>query len=214
MGWLEDMFGMGTPGAASGGAAASAATDWQDRPLGPGGMTVRNSRDAREADINSGAARWAALVGSRPEYKENLGRMRDMSQGLNAQEMLAAREQMARGVQGQTQGAMRSLYSNQARSGIRGGMAGAQAARVQQQGMRDRQAAEQKLLLDNYALRRQGLQDYSQAVNRDISGELGTGMGYAGLGVADRTASQQAAAAQAAAAANNRGGGLMSWIFG
>ena len=94
-------------------------------------------------------------------------------------------------------------------------MAGAQAARVGRQIASDRTAAEQKLMLDNYAIKRQGLQDYSGVINRDISGELGTGIGYAGLGVSDRTAAQQAAVAQAMQAANNRqSGGLLSRIFG
>jgi hypothetical protein len=215
MGWFEDMFNLGTGGAASNQAATTAATDWRDRAVGPGGMSIRNMQDARESDMTYGRNLWSSLIGSRPEYTAVMNRYKDMSQGLNAEEMRAAREQMARGQQGAASGAMRSLYSNQAKSGIRGGMAGAQAARVGRQIASDRTAAEQKLMLDNYALKRQGLQDYSGAINRDISGELGTGVGYAGLGVSDRTAAQQAAVAQAMQAANNRqSGGLLSWIFG
>lgn len=214
MGWIEDMFGLGTPSAGSAAGAAGAATDWRDRAMGPGGMTVRNMQTGRDEDMAAGRNAWADILRRNPEYGANLSRMKDMSQGLNAQEMNAAREQMARGLQGQEQGAMRRLYSNQAKSGVRGGMAGAQQMRLAQSNNQQRQAAEQKLLLDNYALKRQGLQDYSGAVNRGISGELATSMGYAGLGVADRTAAQQSAASAAAAAANNRQGGLMSWIFG
>lgn len=212
MGWIEDMFGMGTSGAASGAGAASAATDWRDRALGPGGMTVRNMQTGRDEDMAAGRRAWADILSRNPEYGANLARMKDMSQGLNAQEMTAAREQMARGLQGQEQGAMRRLYSNQARSGIRGGMAGAQQMRLAQSNNQQRQAAEQKMLLDNYAIRKQGLQDYSGAVNRGISGEMATSMGYAGLGVADRTAAQQAAASAAASAANNRQGGFFSFL--
>lgn len=211
---LARMFGFGADQAASNQARATASTDWRDRSLGPGGMTIRNMQDARREDMEAGRRAWADILQRNPAYQENLGRIRDMSQGLNAQEMLAAREQMARGIQGQQQSAMRKLFSAQNRSGVRGGMAGAQAARLQQQGMRDRQAAEQKMLLDNYALRRQGLQDYTQAVNRGISGELASQMGYAGMGVSDRAAAQSAAAAQAAAAANRQSGGFLSWLFG
>lgn len=201
---LTSAAGMGRSGVAGGGYANTTGT-----------LTPAQQAAAREADMAYGRNIWSSLVGSRPEYAAIMNRYKDMSQGLNAQEMQAAREQMARGQQGAASSAMRSLYSNQAKSGIRGGMAGAQAARVGRQIASDRTAAEQKLLLDNYALRRQGLQDYSGAVNRDISGELGTGIGYAGLGVSDRTAAQQQAIAQAMAAANNRqSGGLMSWIFG
>ena len=178
-----------------------------------GTLTPAQQAAAREADMTYGRNLWTSLVGSRPEYAAVLNRYKDMSQGLNAEEMRAAREQMARGQQGAASGAMRSLYSNQAKSGIRGGMAGAQAARVGRQIASDRTAAEQKLLLDNYALRRQGLQDYSGAINRDISGELGTGVGYAGLGVSDRTAAQQAAISQAMAQANNRQGGWLSRLL-
>lgn len=182
--------------------------------LTAGQLTPEQSAQARDADFDAGQKRWAALVGARPEYAQNLSRMRDMSYGLNAGEMQASREQMIRGMQGKEQNAIRNLYSQQARSGVRGGMAGAQQARLQRQAMGDRQAAEQKLMLDNYALRRQGLQDYSQAVNRDISGELGTGMGIAGLGVSDRTAATQAAINQAMMQANaNRSRGVFGDIF-
>lgn len=182
--------------------------------IGSGQLTPAQMAQARNADFDTGQKRWAALVGSRPEYAQNLSRMRDMSEGLNAKEMQASREQMARGLQGKEQNAIRSLYSQQARSGVRGGMAGAQQARLQRQAMGDRQAAEQKLMLDNYALRRQGLQDYSQAVNRDISGELATGMGEAQLGVTDRTAATQASINEAMMRANaNRSRGVFGDIF-
>ena len=182
--------------------------------LPAGQLTPEQSAQARNTDFDAGQKRWAALVGARPEYAQNLSRLRDMSYGLNAGEMQASREQMIRGMQGKEQNAIRSLYSQQARSGVRGGMAGAQQARLQRQSMSDRQAAEQKLMLDNYALRRQGLQDYSQAVNRDISGELATGMGEAQLGVTDRTAATQAAINQAMMQANaNRSRGVFGDVF-
>jgi len=174
---------------------------------GPGGQpgssaAAKTPAQLREEAMMVGRNYWNTLTRENPDYMANLARYKDMSQGLNAQEMLAAREDMARGIQGQQQSAMRRLYSSQNRAGIRGGMAGAQAARLQQQGMRDRQAAEQKLLLDNYALRRTGLKDWSDALNRDISGNLASGMGWAQLDVADRTAADQDRINRAALLAN------------
>lgn len=166
----------------------------------------------RNADIRAGQGRWQDAT-SDPRYQEVMGRYSDMSQGLNAQEMQAAREQMQRGLQSQQQNAMRQLYQQQARSGVRGGMAGAQQARLQRQAAQDRNAAEQALLIKNYDLRRQGLQDYGQIVNRDIAGLMGSGFAEASLGVADRTGMQQMAIAQAMQNAANRRG-LLGTIFG
>lgn len=157
-------------------------------------MNNDRARAARNDDMRAGQMRWMEATRD-PRYQEVMRRYQDMSQGLNAQEMQAAREQMQMGQQSQRQQALRSLYSQQAKSGVRGGMAGAQNVRLQQKLGQDRNAAEQALLLQNYNLRRQGLQDYGTQVNRDIFGRLGTGLSEAQLGVADRTGAQQMAMA-------------------
>ncbi len=169
---------------------------------------------ARNADFATGQARWDALIAANPEYAANMARYKDLSQGLNAQEMLAAREGMAAGQNSATNNAMRGLYSAQARSGVRGGMAGAQAGRIARQGMQDRTAAEQKLLLDNYALKTKGLENYSNQVNAGIAGQLATGTGEAQLGVADRTNTYQQAINQAMLNQSQRSsGGFLSSVF-
>lgn len=169
---------------------------------------------ARNIDIARGMGRWRTEVQRDPRYRDIMIRSGDMSHGLNAQEMQAAREQMQRGLQSQQQNAMRQLYSQQARSRVRGGMAGAQQMRLQRQAGQDRNAAEQALLLKNYDLKRQGLTDYSDRVNRDIAGLMGTGFAEAGLGVADRGGAQQLAIARAMQQASNQRSGLFGWGIG
>lgn len=158
---------------------------------GPGIPTPAESAQMRNAEIEQGRARWRDMMSANPDVQEILKRKKDMAGGLNAQEMQAARDQMIQGQQAQQQGAMRSLYAQQGRSGIRGGMAGAQQARMQGQFNNQRAQQEQKLLLDNYALKRQGLNDWETSNNRMVFGELAQGLGEAGLGVADRTGYSQ-----------------------
>lgn len=183
--------------------------------LPSGILTPQQAAQARNADFTTGQARWDAITAANPAYAENMARYKDMSQGLNAQEMTAAREHMAGGMNNANQNAMRKMYSSQARSGVRGGMAAAQAGRIQRQGMQDRQGGEQKLLLDNYALRARGLDNYSRQVNQGIQGSLATGTGEAALGVSDRTAGAQQQINRAMlSAAQNQRGGLLTQMFG
>lgn len=190
----------------------------KDPPAGAGMPASASATQAaadRNTDFATGQARWQQIVASNPEYAANMARYKDMSQGLNAQEMTAAREQMAQGQNSTANMAMRRLYSNQARSGVRGGMASAQAGRVGRQAMTDRNSAEQKLLLDNYALKAKGLEGYSNQVNAGLAGNLATGTGEAQLGVADRTNTyQQGVNAAMLAAQQNQRGGLLTQIFG
>jgi hypothetical protein len=174
-------------------------------PVAGGSLTPAQSASAsaRDSDIETGQGRWRQMMAD-PAMQEIVARRKDMVGGLNAQEMTAARDQMIRGMQGQNQNAMRALYSQQARSGIRGGMAGAQAARMQQKFGQERAQQEQKLMLDNYALKRQGQNDYQDLMMRQKFGELNQGLGEAGLGVADRTGAQQAQLAQYMAAQANK----------
>lgn len=181
--------------------------------LPAGQLTPAQSAQARNTDFATGQARWQSILAANPEYASNLARLKEQSQGLNSTEMTAAKEGLATSINGANQGAMRKLYQNQARAGVRGGMAGAQAMRMQRQGMQDRQAGEQKLLLDNYALKQQGLKDYTSAVNSGIQGELATGTGEASLGVSDRTAATQAQINAAMMAAANKKEGLLGIGF-
>jgi hypothetical protein len=184
---------------------------------GPNGIqTPAEAAASRNADISAGQANWRTTVNDDPRIKDILNRRQDLSQGLNAQELRAQREQTARNIGSQQQGAMRQLYSAQANKGIRGGMAGAQAARVQRQAMQDRQAAEQKNTLDNMAVRRQGLNDYAQMAQGLKFGEMQQGLGQAGLGVADRTGYQQALIGQsmAAAAGQQPKRGILGQVLG
>lgn len=197
-----------------GSAAGTAIGGKQPATATPVSASATQASADRNADFATGQQRWQQIIAANPEYAANMARYKDLSQGLNAEEMTAARESMAAGQNSTANANMRKLYSNQARSGVRGGMAGAQAARVIRQGNADRTAAEQKLLLDNYALKAKGLDNYSNQVNAGIAGELATGTGEAQLGVADRTATYQQAINQAMLnSANNQRGGVLSQIF-
>jgi hypothetical protein len=151
-----------------------------------------------------------------PAVKDIQARREQGLQGLNSQEMQAARDQMALGMQGQQQGALRGLLAQQARSGLRGGMAGAQQAQLYRKMGQDRQAGEQKLLLDNYALKNQGLDKYQDFMMRQKFGSLAQGLGEAGLGVSDRTGymQQQIGQQMAAAAGQTPSRGLFGQLLG
>jgi hypothetical protein len=181
---------------------------------GPGGTPAQQ----RDADIEKGQARWRDTVMKDEMVQDILGRRKDMSQGLNAEEMGAARDLMIAGQQGQEQKALRSMYQNQARAGVRGGMAAAQNARLQRQFGQDRATQEQKMLIDNYNLRRQGLEDYQKLGMGLKFGEMGQGLNEAGMGVADRTgASQEQLARMMYQQAGQRGGlfgGVSEFLFG
>lgn len=115
-----------------------------------------------------------------------LGRRADLSQGLNAREMDAARTQGRNEVNANTQGQLRQLQAIQGAQGLKGGLAASQQARVLGEGGRRVQDMERDLVLANIQARRQGIQDYSGELNRRLFGIQASETGQAQLGLQQR----------------------------
>lgn len=156
------------------------------------------------------SADMAAILGQRKQQAE---------QGLGAEAFQAAREQRLRSLGSNELRQQRNLAALQGRSGIRGGAAAGQLAELMGSQMRDRQSAEQQLLLADAALKQGMLDKYANQLQgveqeelgrekfnigqkqKELFGELSTGLNEQAMGVAERTGVRQGEAAQAMAAA-------------
>jgi len=161
-------------------------------------------RQMRENDIASGMERGREIFFEDPIMKELSGRRKDLSQGLNAEELDAQRRMMTRQRDNNEQAALRQLMAGQGRAGVGGSRAAAQRADLQRKMNIDRGDQERQMVLNNYEARRQGLDDYQKLELNKRFGQLSQGMGEAQLGVSDRTGYMQNQIAQQMAAAANQ----------
>jgi hypothetical protein len=122
-------------------------------------------------------------------------------------------------LQGQQAGA-RDLARNQARAGVRGGLASAQQGAFAQQGQGQLADQERQLFLENIAQKRGALDQFEQSQTgaeatdlgklqynqsqaaKELLGKLSTEMGYGSLGSADRSAAMQSALGEKALSAS------------
>jgi hypothetical protein len=135
-------------------------------------------RARRQEDIASGKEfiKDFALQGvNRPGDPENT-RLRELleqrAQGLSSPEGAALREQAFKGLDRQRQGDLRTLRGVQGGQGIRGPAAGAQQQSILRQAADRGEDLEQRLLLENVALRRQGTQDLQGELARQQAQNL------------------------------------------
>lgn len=173
----------------------------------------------REKDIIGGAQFGEALLGD-----EGLGRLgtdptmsgigerfAELSKGYSSEEMLARKEKGLETIGAQNMAQQRALQAQLARAGVKGSAAGAQVRDVAVAGLQQKANLERDLLIQGREAERAGLQDYAEfsgevkkfdlgqaAKEKDII--LQSGMGYAQLGSAERTAKAQSEAAERAAA--------------
>lgn len=181
------------------------------------------ARAGREEDLAAGRARGQELfaagslgtrdaASTKTDLMDILAKRKAAAEGFTGQEQTALKEQALGATQRQQAGALRSLRAQQAASGVRGGLAGAQVNRALQEQGHQRAGIERDLLLNNLQNRQQNLGAYEQTVGAELGrqqqekfGQLGTEMGYAQLGSAERSAvAQQAIAEQQAAAAREQ----------
>lgn len=149
---------------------------------------------------------------TKADLMDILAKRKAAAEGFTGQEQTALKEQALGAASRQQAGAMRSLRAQQAASGVRGGLAGAQVNRALQEQGQQRAGIERDLLLNNLQNRQQNLGAYEQTVGSELGrqqqekyGQLGTEMGYAQLGSAERSAvAQQAIAEQQASAAREQ----------
>lgn len=106
----------------------------------------------------SGAAALEALRNQRSKETQTLlAKAMDQTQGINAQENMALRQNMLSSVNSQNQANLRALRGQQAASGIRGGVAGAQMAQQNAAASGQLATAEQGLVAENIKAKQQGL---------------------------------------------------------
>jgi len=174
----------------------------------------------RGADIERGAKFGEQVLGEEGlgrlsedvDVQETLGRFKDISEkGLSREEVAAERQRMSEGIGRSTQTASRRIQALQAKSGVRGATAGRQLLDVELAGASERAQGERDLFLKSEQIKRTGLADFSSRLGEMKTFDLGqaaaeknivlsSGLGFAQMGVSERTAKVQAKAQEAAAA--------------
>lgn len=150
---------------------------------------------ARNADMEAGYAKGKELFYDDPDMQDLRNRRMDLSKGYDGQELGALRGQARSEIEGQRSNYLRSLAGKTARGGIGGARAAAMQASADKGFQQNRADMERKMTLDNANMVRQGTDSLQDFLMRQKYGTLGTGLGYAQLGVADRSADAQAAIA-------------------
>lgn len=163
-------------------------------PQQPGGMMGSNA-SARSADMEAGYKRGREIFYDDPDMKDLRARRMDLSKGYNGQELGAMRGQAQSEIEGQRSNYMRAMQGKLAKAGVGGARAAAMGAAADKGFQQNRAEMERKMTLDNAGMVREGTKDLQDFLMRQKYGMLGTGLGYAQLGVADRTADAQAAIA-------------------
>jgi hypothetical protein len=149
---------------------------------------------SRNADMLAGRARGAEIFDS-PEMLAFQARKDDLSKGYSGAELGALKGQAQRDIGGQRAGYTQQLMGNLARSGVGGARAAAMRGAADVGFNRNMTDFQRKLTADNAGLIRQGEQEATDFALKRKYGGLGTEMGFAQLGVNERTA--QAASAKA-----------------
>jgi len=121
-----------------------------------------------------GKARGNQLFGQEsdltPISQNILKERQDLAQGLNAQQLSAARQTARNQIQSDTQQQLSQLQGIQGRQGIKGGMAAAQQLGVLRSGADQQRQLERDLLTQNYAAQTQGLNNLASDVNARLYG--------------------------------------------
>jgi hypothetical protein len=214
-------FGFGQGKAKKEKQAAQARVAEQARLSGLEDQRLAKFSAGRAADMAAGQARGETLFGGNALGRLNEGRSADVSDilarrqanlaGFTPEEQGAMRDQNMKSILQSQQAGSRDLARQQARSGVRGGLASAQQGAMQMAGQGQLADQERQLFLENIAQKRgaldqfeqsqtgaeateRGLQQYNQAqAAKELLGKLSTEMGYGSLGSADRAAAMQSA---------------------
>jgi len=183
---------------------------------------IQASKEARTADVKEGQAFGNEVLG--PEglgrlgtdagIQETMGKFKDIAdQGLSRGELAAERAQATRSIDSSTQTSQRSLQAQLARSGVKGAVAGQQQMGVAFQGMQQKADLSQNLFLKSEQIKRQGLENFSAKQGEVKSFDLGqaakekdiqlqSGLGFAQMGSAERTAQYAAEQSKVASIAS------------
>jgi len=139
--------------------------------------------DARQKDLATGKARGEEIFGN-----QALGRI---SEGFSPQEQQSMREQNMKAITQSQMAGARDLARSQARSGVRGPLASAQAAQQNLAGQGQLADQERQLFLENIANKRSGQQFNLGQAEKELMGKQATELGYGSLGAGERAAAMQ-----------------------
>lgn len=185
---------------------------------------AQRGRDALSKDSAAGAELAKDVIGdglgrlAGQEGIENSRKLlREQAAGPSSQEMEAKREASLEQLQAGQQSAQRNLQSSLAGSGVKGGAAGAQLARLAAAGITDRRRLERDLSADQAGRQAQAVGNLAQfetatsqfdlaQAAKEKNLDIQTRLGYAELGSAERASVRMAEATEKAAAAGKRKG--------
>lgn len=185
---------------------------------------VQDIQAGREFGKEILGAEGLGRLGTDKKIQETMSRFEDLSRGMSAQEIAARKSEAFQGIDVQQQTQSRALQAALARSGVKGGAAGAQQREMALGGLRAKAGVERDLLTSDYARRVAGLKDFAnisgQVKQFDLAQaaaeknlEMGSGLGFAQLGSAERQAAM-AANAMRASAGQPESRGIGSSILG
>lgn len=168
---------------------------------------------ARNADIVEGKQYGQDLFVNDPEMQQLKQRYSDQSQGYSGAEFGALRAGARAEMAGERASAQNSLQGKAAKQGVTGARAAAMSGAANEKYVAQQAQAERQMAVDNAKMIRQGTNDLSSFIMRQKMGVLGTSLGFAQMGVADRTGAAQQALAEKK---QNKGllGGGMDFLFG
>ena len=143
-------------------------------------------------------------IGGDPDIQRVIQERRQLAGGLTGQEMQAARDVAGAGISGAGQTQLRALRAAQAGAGVRGATAGAQQAGVISETAQRKSELERDLLLRQRGAKEAGLAGLEASVTgtrqfdieqaaREKQMLAAGGLGFAQLGVAERSAAAKAA---------------------
>lgn len=185
------------------------------------------ARQQREQDMAAGKARGQELFGNKAlgrveeqrsqEVGNIIGRRQQESQGYTPQEQEAFRAQQLPNLQRDLASQQRQLKMQQASSGVFGPAALAQQKALQAGSQQAKAGMERQLFLDNILARREGLNSLEGSIakaradelarqesnlsrqGKETFGQLGTELGFAGLGSQERAGAAQQALGETSA---------------
>lgn len=149
----------------------------------------------RQKDLEAGYKKGHELFYDDPDMKALREKREDLAKGYDSKELGSLREGSRSELEGQRVNTLNTQRSNLARSGVGGARAAAMTAETNTNFAGKRQQNENTINGQQAGMVRQGTNDLQDFYFRQKEGELGTGAGYAQLGVADRGAAAQAAIA-------------------
>jgi len=163
-----------------------------DKNKGPYIPTAAENAASRAKDLETGYARGQKEFYDDPDMQSLRSKREDLAKGYDGEQLGALREQARSDLGGQQSKYLQQLSSNLAK----GGVGGARSAAMQQQanlGFAGKRAEQERLInIDQAKQVNQGTNSLQDFIFRQKYGKMGTGIGEAELGVADRNASMQA----------------------